>query len=183
MSLAMSIVTTANRIRRFTQADPARIEEILASLRRTAQLFSGRSLIVVGEHSTELFSPHSITRIEIETALDLGPYLPSAWKLDLRALAPAEVTAGSRIDEQAVASRVDCFFEGGDTLALWVETQRPASHGERSQRVATLFEQPVLPYRPSAGGIGLINPANLTRLHFAAALDDPPASAWHLREA
>ncbi|HEX6736032.1 MAG TPA: hypothetical protein VF096_14590 [Azonexus sp.] len=183
MSLVMSIVTTANRTRRFTQTDPAQIAEILGSLKRAAIIFSARSLVVAGEHSTELFSPRAITRIEIETALDLSPYLPPAWVPDIRALGPTDVTGDSRIDDQHIASRVDCFFEGGDTLATWIESGRPGSHSERSQRLVSLFEQPLISYLPSAGGIGLINPANLTRLQFATTLSDPPAGAWHLREA
>ena len=73
MSITITIVTTANRTRRFTQSDPARVSEILESLQRSAQLFANRSLIVVADESTEIFCPAAITRIEIETDIDLTP--------------------------------------------------------------------------------------------------------------
>ena len=37
MSITLTIVTTANRTRRFKQSDPVRITEILESLKRCAQ--------------------------------------------------------------------------------------------------------------------------------------------------
>ena len=74
MSTHINIVTTANRTLRFTQSTPAQISEILASLRRCTQLFSNRTLVVVADSGTEVFSPASITRIEIETDADLSTY-------------------------------------------------------------------------------------------------------------
>lgn len=183
MSLSITVTTTAKRTRRFFQTDAARVEEILAGLRRATQLFSTRTLIVVGEQNTELFSPRAITRIEIETAIDLQPYLPPAWELKLRALSPLEITADGRIDAATINSRVDCFFDGGDTLAAWLDSERPDSPIDRGQRLNALFDQPVIPYLPSTAGIGLINPATLTRIQVGAALSDPPAGAWHLSEA
>lgn len=76
MSITLTIVTTANRTLRFTQSEPQQVSEILASLRRCTQLFSNRTLVVVSDTGTDVFSPASITRIEIETDADLSPYLP-----------------------------------------------------------------------------------------------------------
>lgn len=183
MSLSLTVTTTANRTRRFFQTDPVRVEEILAGLRRAAQLFTARTLVIVGEDNTEVFSPRAITRIEIETALDLKPYLPPAWELKLRALSPLEITADGTIDAATIQSRVDCFFDGGDTLAAWLDSARPDSPIDRGLRLNALFEQAVIPYLPSTAGIGLINPATLTRIQLGAALSDPPAGAWHLSAA
>jgi hypothetical protein len=77
MSITITIVTTANRSRRFTQSDPARVSEILDSLKRCTQLFSNRSLIVVSDDSTEIFCPAAITRIELRAIL-IHAYLPPA---------------------------------------------------------------------------------------------------------
>ena len=76
MSIAVNIVTTSNIARRFTQTDDASIKEILENLRRSGQLFSNRNLIIGSANETGIFAPSSIARIEIETQLDLGAYLP-----------------------------------------------------------------------------------------------------------
>ena len=53
MSLAIAVTTTANRTRRFFQIDPARVTEILDSLKRCSQLFTGSTLVIVTDDATE----------------------------------------------------------------------------------------------------------------------------------
>ena len=48
MSLAITIVTTANRTRSFHQTAPERINEILESMQRCAQWFHQKSLVIAG---------------------------------------------------------------------------------------------------------------------------------------
>jgi hypothetical protein len=184
MSLAITIVTTANRTRRFVQSDPAQIGNILDSLQRAAQWFKQGTLIVVSNDSTEVFNPASITRIEIETAIDLTPYLPSAWKLDaMLALSPDAVTPPGHVNEESLPMRIDFFFEGGDTLPVWFSNPDPGSEAERKARTTHLFDQPVMPYRPLQPGIGLINPAAMTRARLGITALYPPKSAWFANEA
>lgn len=184
MSLAITIVTTANRKRRFVQTDPAQIGHILDSLKRAGQWFKQPNLIIVSNESTEVFNPSSIARIELATDLDLTPHLPSGWKLDaLRAIAADAPTAAGQVDDESLSMRVDVFFEGGDALALWLDNKEPGSVTERKTRTTHLFEQPVLPYRPLQGGIGLINPAAMTRARFGISVLYPPSSAWFANEA
>ena len=183
MSITITIVTTAHRTRRFTQSDPARVSEILDSLKRCAQIFSGRTLVVVSESGTEIFSPAAITRIELESDIDLGAYLPPASNTDLRALAMGETPPIAQVDETHIATQIDFFFEGGDTLSIWAEGNRPTDALERTMRITRLFEQPIIFYRPLKPGIGFINPSVLTRAAIGVALNDAPTGAWHVKNA
>jgi hypothetical protein len=184
MSIVITIVTTANRQRRFVQTDPALIEHILDSLKRAAQWFKQPTLVIVSSDSTEVFNPSSIARIEIATEQDLAPYLPSGWKADsMQAIAADAETLPGRVDDEVLAMRVEFFFEGGDTLPVWFENMEPGGITERKARTAHLFEQPVIPYRPQAGGIGLINPATLTRARFGVSVLYPPNTSWFANEA
>ena len=181
MSTHINIVTTANRTLRFTQSAPAQVSEILASLRRCTQLFSNRTLVVVADSSTEVFSPTSITRIEIETDADLTPYLPPAWEIAARVLVPGEMVNPGTVDDHHIAVRLDFFFEGGDTLATWFERSRPLGAAERTMQITRLFEQPIIPYHLTKPGIGFMNPSTMTRASLGIALNDAPASAWHVK--
>ncbi len=183
MSITITIVTTANRTRRFTQTDPVRIGEILDSLKRCTQLFSNRSLIVVSDNSTDVFSPSAITRIEIETDTDLTPYLPPGRNTNIRALALGETPPAIQLDDLNASVPADFFFEGGDSLNAWIEGPRPADAMERTMRITRLFEQPVIFYQPTTPGIGLMNPALMTRSTLGAAFSDSPTGTWHVKSA
>lgn len=183
MSLVITVVTTANRMRTFQQTDPARIAAVLDSLQRSAQLFRQQSLIIVGDESTEIISPGSITRIELEAQQDLAPYLPNSLWPFIHAIPQEALTQPGKIDEQGAATRVDVYFTGGDTLAGWLEATSNATPSERTARNTRIFEEPVITYTTQRGGIGLINPANMIRARVAAALPYPPANAWFANEA
>jgi hypothetical protein len=183
MSLAITVVTTANRRRRFFQTDPGRCAEILASLGRAAQLFGGPPLVIATDDSTEIFSPREITRIEIETADDLAAYLPAGWEMRFRALAPEEVALFGTSDDSRIATPVEFFFSGGDMLTAWFEAARDATQAERAMRIAQLFSVPLIAYQPATAGIGLINPSVLTRVRLAVGIEGLPAGAWHAHEA
>ena len=183
MSITITIVTTANRTRRFTQSEPARIGEILESLKRSAQLFSQRSLIIVADESTEIFCPATITRIEIETDIDLTPYLPPGKNTDIRTLDLGKTPPPIVLDNQTISIPADFFFAGGDSLNAWIEGPRPTDALERTMRITRLFEQSVIFYQPIMPGIGLINPAVMTRSTLGAALTEAPSGAWHVKNA
>lgn len=183
MSLAITIVTTANRRRRFFQTDPGLCGEILASLGREAQLFSGVPLVIATADATEIFSPREITRIEIETADDLAPYLPAGREIRFRALAPEEFALFGEADDRHIATPVEFFFSGGDTFSAWMEADRDATQAERAMRIAHLFTRAVIPYELPNGGIGFVNPSVLTRLRLAVGIDGLPAGTWHAHEA
>jgi hypothetical protein len=183
MSIAITIVTTANRTLHFKQSDPTHVEEILSSLRRCNNLFTNRTLVVVSDTGTEVFSPRSITRIEIQTDADLSPYLPAAWEVSATVIGPGEVPPATKIDQNHVAARIDFFFEGGDTLSTWFERKRPASVADRAMQISRLFEQHILAYHMEKPGIGFMNPATMTRASLGVSLDEAPAGAWQVKHA
>ena len=183
MSITITIVTTANRTRRFKQTDPQRINEILESLKRCTQLFTGRSLVVVSDHSTDVFAPATITRIEIETTIDLTPYLPPGRNTNIRAMELGETVPTTVLNDNLISVPADFFFEGGDTLSTWLENPRPADPIERTMRLTRLYEQAVIFYQPTTPGIGLMNPQVMTRTLIGAALPDVPTGSWHAIEA
>lgn len=183
MSLIITIVTTANRTRSFHQNDPAQITAILDSIQRCAQWFRQHSLIIVGDDSTEIIQPASITRIEIEAQQDLAVLLPTSLWPVIHAIPADALTQPGKIDADSAASRVDFYFNGGDTLAGWLETPVSGTASERTARNSRLFEEAVITYTTQRGGIGFINPSAMTRARVGAALPYPPASAWYANEA
>lgn len=181
MSITVTIVTTANRTRKFVQTDDAAIQEILATLRAWGQLFAQRTLIVASDQEVEVFSPASIARIEIETQRDLAGVLPQLEHAQLtRITAQAEMPPPA-LTETYISTRADIFFEGGDTVALWLAGPRPTENSDRLMRLNRLFEQTALLYKLPAGGVGFINPAVMTRAVFASANDLLPKGAWRLQ--
>jgi hypothetical protein len=54
---------------------------------------------------------------------------------------------------------------------------------ERTMRISRLFEQPVIFYQPTTPGIGLMNPAVMTRSTLGAAFSDAPTGSWHVKSA
>lgn len=185
MSLAITIVTTANRTRRFFQTDPARVTGILETLKRCNQLFTNSALVIVAEDGTGVFNPKAIARIEIETQIDLTPWLPLAWdEVGISAIEANALSGVGLLDDAGLSSRMDLYFEGA---ALRWRPGSSASTGggvaERTSRLTHLFEKPCIPYRPVNAGVGFINPAAMTRFALGVAAEHPPAGAWYASEA
>ncbi|HTN94221.1 MAG TPA: hypothetical protein VMJ33_06560 [Gallionella sp.] len=185
MSIAINVITTANHTRHFTQQDGDRINEILKSLANSGKLFSSRVLIFGSATETEIFSPSSITRIEIVTKQDLTEFLPkqpAIGKMTITSLSAdaMDKTRQSHIDDNNVSGRIDFFFEGGDTLPTWIEGIRPSDSTERMMNLTRLFEQPVLLYKLPQGGIGLMNPGVMTRAVIKSGALSLPSGAWRV---
>ena len=180
MSINVTIVNTANRMRRFAQSDETRILEVLETLRRSAQLFTARTLILSSDTETEIFSPASITRIEIATQRDISSYLPQHGETWMAAIDISAEQRPTRVEKNYFAGRVDCYFEGGDMLASWIEGPLPAGVNERLMIFTLLFDQPFLMYSLPQGGIGLANPKAMTRVLINAPAEQLPVGAWRL---
>jgi hypothetical protein len=185
MSIAINVITTANHTRHFTQQDGDRTDEILKNLGNCAKLFSSRVLIFGSATETEIFSPSSITRIEIVTTRDLTEFLPkqlTTGKMTITSLPPDTLnkTRQSHINDESVAGRIDFFFEGGDTLPTWIEGIRPIDSTERMMNLTRLFEQSVLLYKLPQGGIGIMNPSVMTRVVIKSGALSLPNGAWRV---
>ena len=179
MPFNVTIVTTANRIRRYTQTDRLCIQEVLDALHRSGQLFASRTLIIGSDRETEIFTPSAITRVEFAVDQNLDAYLPPGGRFQMRKIAEGE-TPETQISDTDFSGRVDFFFAGGDTVALLVSGPRTNDASGRLMNLTRLFEQAVLHYELPGGGIGLVNPANLTRIQISAGVEKLPAGSWQL---
>ena len=180
MAISITVITTASRSRRFLQTDPANVEQILESLKRSGQIFSGKPLIIGSAGQTEIFSPQAIACVEIEASRDLSVLLPSSLNLTLTALTPEELAqpfAGG-IEGEHVKARIEFFFKGGHVLRTSAEGTRKAALAERLMNLTSLFERPAISYRLPQGGIGLMNPHAMTRVVITPGVADLPRDAW-----
>ena len=180
MATSITVITTANRARRFAQTDDASMDQILDSLKRSGQLFSGKPLIIGSAAQTEVFSASAIACVEIETDRDLSDYVPSPLNLTLTALTPEQRTepfAGG-LEGDNFKVRIEFFFVGGYALYTTAEGVRKAALAERLMNLTGLFERPVINYRLAQGGIGLMNPHAMTRFVINPGVPDLPRDAW-----
>lgn len=180
MTIAVTIVNTANRPLKFVQSDEGAIRNILSTISMPGQLFSNRSLIIGSETETHILLPSSITRIEIDTQLDLGVHLPQIGDTPLTQIENPESIPPSELTDTHIFTQIDFFFEGGDRVAVWFSNPRPTSSVDRLTRFNRIFDQPVLIYKLPRGGVGFMNPARMTSALFATAADKLPVGAWML---
>jgi hypothetical protein len=180
MAINITVITTANRMRRFVQTDVASIDRICESLKRSSQIFSGKLLIIGSASQTEVFSAASIACLEIETTLDLGDYVASPGNLSLTALTPAQRAEPfeGKLEGEHFMLRVDFFFTGGHLLAALAEGVRKPALAERLMSLTSLFARPVISYRLAQGGVGLMNPHAMTRFVTTPGVPDLPRDAW-----
>ncbi len=180
MTMNITVITTANRARRFVQVDEALQQTILEKLRRSSQLFTGKPLIIGSPALTEVFAASAIACVEIETIRDLGDYLPSPLNLTLTALTPeqrAEPFVGG-LDGDHFRARIEFFFTGGHVLFMSAEGVRKPALAERLMNLTSLFERPAIHYRLAQGGVGLMNPHAMTRFVVSPGIPDLPSDAW-----
>jgi hypothetical protein len=180
MAISITVITTANRARRFLQTEVARIEPILDSFRRSGQLFSGKPLIIGAERQTEVFAAASIACVEIETDHDLSEHFPSHPDLVLMAMTPAQralpFTGG--LEGEHFKARIDFFFTGGHVLYTSAEGVRRAALADRLMNLTGLLERQTIIYHLPQGGVGLMNPHAMTRFVISPGVPDLPRDAW-----
>ncbi|EXI83727.1 MAG: hypothetical protein AW12_02552 [Candidatus Accumulibacter sp. BA-94] len=181
MTSNITVITTANRARRFVPANESSLEAIVDSLRGSGQLFRGKPLIIGSGVQTEVFAAAAIACIEIETARDLEEYLPSQHSLSLTALTPeqrAEPFVGG-LNGDHFSVRIEFFFTGGHVLYMVAAGARKPALAERLMHLTGLFERPALHYRlAQGGGVGLMNPRAMTRFLITPGVPDLPSDAW-----
>ncbi|MEF8701747.1 MAG: hypothetical protein V5B32_00670 [Candidatus Accumulibacter sp. UW26] len=180
MAATITVITTANRARRFSQSDEATIDHVLSSLTRSSQIFSGKPLIIGSKTQTEVFSASSIACLEIESDRGFNDYVHSPANLMLTALTPVQriepFTGGLAGDHFTV--RIEFFFLGGHSLYTTAEGIRKAALADRLMILTSLFERPVISYRTAQGGVGLMNPHAMTRFVITPGVPDLPRDAW-----
>ncbi|EXI89101.1 MAG: hypothetical protein AW11_01818 [Candidatus Accumulibacter regalis] len=180
MAIGITVITTANRARRFLQTGEAATEHTIDSLRRSSQMFTGKPLIIGSATQTEVFARASIVCVEFEAAKDLSPYVASPLNLELTVMTPEQLAAPviGVFEGEHFKVRIDFFFSGGHVLHTLAEGVRKAALAERLMNLTSFLDRPVMNYRLAHGGVGLMNPATITRFLIAPGAGDLPRDAW-----
>ena len=184
MSVTVTVVTTANRVRRCTLDTATGTEALRHALQRGAHLFSGKPLIIGSSQQTELFAAPTIACLEVEcdpasaaalTAITppIGQN-PTLYKLTAT---EAETPFVGGIDGEHYTARLDFYFAGGHVLATRAEGTRKMSMAERFMNLTSLFERPLIVYHLPTGGIGLMNPQAMTRSTVTPGVPELPSDA------
>lgn len=180
MSINVTVVTVANSVQRFIQNEETHIQALLESLGSSDRIFKTSSLIIVSDIETTLFSPPSLTRIEIQTERDISAFIPDGGVTLITSIAACAEARATRVEDEYFASRIDFHFMGGDVLPAWVEGPRSEKAHDRLAHLTQIFQRPYLLYKLPEGGFGLMNPAAMTRIHIHADVDLLPAGTWRL---
>lgn len=178
MPLSIKIVTTANRTRFFHQSDERQVLKSLALLTGVSPIFSAHSLMLSSSLQTEVFSPRRIALIELEGAALLSR-TPGPGDFRITAFDSDEARPVIQLDDAVPATfRVDFYFVGGYVLSTQVDVDNTdVTFADRTRRVTQLFEVPQIWYKTAGGGVGLINPASMTRAVITPSGDTLPADA------
>lgn len=180
MSIELTVITTAPRTRRFLLSDPAAVAQVCESLRNGGRLFSGKPLIIGSAGRTEVFAATSIACLELATDIELDEYLPKPTNLTLTALPPGQCTEPfvGRFEGERFTVRVEFRFTGGHKLVTRVDGVRKPVLAERVMNLTSLFERPLLDYRLTQRGVGLMNPHAVTQFVITPGVPDLPKDAW-----
>ncbi len=178
MSLSIKIVTTANRTRIFHQSEQQQVSKSVALLTGVTNIFATHSLLLSSALQAEVFSPRRIALIELD-----GAFAPLArlGQSDVRitAIDSDDTAPIYNLDSDGSPSfRVDFFFVGGYVLNTRVEVDNAeVTFADRARRVTQLFDVPLIWYTTANGGVGQMNPSNLTRAVITPAGEIMPADA------
>lgn len=178
MPISITIITVANRHRKFCKLDESDIDEIKSSIEKYKNIFSQKTLVIGSSKETEIFSSASITRIEFDGVAGLDQRLPGTGETSIRAIDKSHSTPIAVTKHDNFVGRVDFFFEGGDTLSTLIESPRPSTHAEKIAKFTQLFDQGAVPYTTIQGGLGFMNANVMTRSLIHAASQQLPITAW-----
>lgn len=162
----------------FCQSDEERIGRIL-SLLITPRLFTQPLLTLASERSVSTVPTRAIDLILVRTAATPPLLLPPGW-LDIVEVGAEEfhiqmalniarnVYVGglpTEVEEvEGAASFVEIHTIGDWMVVLKLQSEIQAAIPDQRQRFAHFFDVPVIPFRLATGGIGFINPANISRV-------------------
>jgi hypothetical protein len=179
--LTIDICTEDGARTRFVQADVASAERTLRQL-ISPQLFTPPLLTLSSEHSTSGIPTRTIDMILAHTAAVAPPLpLPSGW------VDAVEVTDGALIqlkdlEASAAAENKHVMLAEIHTLGDWMirlklEAIVPATIQEERHLWDHFLDLPAIPFRLQAGGIGVINPANIVRATVCPPVDGAAETA------
>ena len=165
--LTIDICTEDGARTRFLQTDKASAEGTLRQL-VSPRLFTPPLLTLASEQSTSAIPTRTIDVILAHTTSSLPPLpLPSGWVDAVEVTDEALVNLASWEASAAAEGKhvmlAEVHTSGDWMILLKLETIVTASVQEERHLWNHFLELPAIPFRLKAGGIGVINPANIVR--------------------
>jgi hypothetical protein len=164
--LTIDICTEDGSRTRFVQTDKASSEGTLREL-VSPRLFIPPLLTLASEQSTSAIPTRTIDMILAHTASPPPLPLPSGWVDAVEMTDGALAVLGSWETAAAAEGKhvmlAEVHTSGDWMIRLKLETIIPASVKEERHLWNHFLELPAIPFRLKAGGIGVINPANIVR--------------------
>ncbi len=191
LDLTLELRSTNGMVAEFCQTDPERIQQILRLL-ASPRLFTQTELILASEHYASTFNARAMDVILVRTGAALPKILPlnsPAGPVDISEVNDACGGASTEVHEReghrsAGTSlrtfRVEVQTLGGWSSVLEVCAQVQGTVQDRRLTFAHVFHVPVIPFHLRAGGIGFINPANLSSATAYPPPDSLPETALPL---
>jgi hypothetical protein len=174
----------------YYQADEERIRKTLRLL-STPRLLTQPQLVLASEQGASTIPCRAIDMILARTSAQVPVIFPLKSPVGLlditefRDEQPGEAPAGA--DDladsdfsrplDALISKVEIHTLGGWVSTLKVVAMTRGTVHDQRQSLAHLFDLPVIPFCLKAGGIGLINPNNITRVSAHPTPDALPNTA------
>lgn len=189
VDLTIEVRSSDGTLTEFYQSDEERIGKTLRLL-ASPRLLIQPQLTLAGEHGVSTIPTRAIDLILARTSARSPLILPLIFPAGLLDLVEATVEP---CDEDSVGLENDLNTDSTamspvtlqveiHTLGGWLSTLKalamlPATVHDQRQSFARLFDLPVIPFRLQAGGIGLINPANIARVSTHPAPTTVPETA------
>ncbi len=178
--LTIDICTEDGARTRFVQSDQASAQATLRLL-LSPRLFTPPFLTLASEQSTSAIPTRTIDMILAHVPSPPPLLLPGGWVDAVEVtdnalvnLADWEASAAAEEKHVMLAEVHTC---GDWMLRLKLETIIPASIQEERHLWNHFLELPTIPFRLKAGGIGVINPANIVRATVCPPVDGAADSA------
>ena len=164
--LAIDICTEDGARTRFVQTNEVSAQRTLRQL-VSPRLFAPPLLTLASEHSTSAIPTRTIDVILAHTASPPPLPLPSGW-VDAVEINDEVLIHFGALEASAAAEGKHAILAEVHTLGDWMirlklETILPASVQEERHLWNHFLDLPAIPFRMKAGGIGVINPANIVR--------------------
>ncbi len=172
--LTIDICTEDGARTRFLQTDKASAEETLRQL-VSPRLFTPPFLTLASEQSTSAIPTRTIDMILAHAVSPPRLPLPSGW-LDAVEVTDEALTNLSAWEAAAAAEGkhvmlAEVHTSGDWMIRLKLATIIPASVQEERHLWNHFLDLPAIPFRLKAGGIGVINPANIVRATVCPPID------------
>lgn len=193
MHLNIDLLTIDGLSSQFYQPDENCVHDALRHF-NNPRLFIQPKWVFASENHVSTITSHSIAIILARTNCPLPPIFPlnspagpvyvteagDDWGHDELPLGFNDRPHGGPENSGWRSFRVEFNTLGGWKGALEVRAQDRGTAVDRQQTFAHYLELPVIPFKLRAGGVGLINPANLTWVSSYPAPDALPKSALRM---